>query len=423
MAQKLPKGCLEYNAEDQELIDKILSTTIEVYERFAYRHLDSSSLQDLGYLTEEGSLTKEIYKVSRHQEDSSKAKMGLRFDLTKPFARHISENNHSLPFPFKRWDYGRVYRGEKPQKGRLRQFYQCDFDVVNRGDLPLYYDFEVVQVIYEVMNALLGENTFDIRFNHRGLVNDLLKNYGIENDLQDLVYKLLDSFYKIDRRDFSQELEKLGLREFSDDLLACLESKVDSLESFERLKEMSLFSGLVDSEPLKAIEYYFKLGINAQLDLTIVRGLGYYTGFVVESFVDGNEGFGSVFSGGRYDNLVQSSDTIPGVGASIGISRIAQILKLRQTSEASLLFDDELVFISVLDDKKESILVALRLCSAINKKTNTLIDVPGKRLSKLIDAMKPRWLVSIINSNLILKDLKNKEVISRDLASTIATLQ
>ena len=164
----LPKGCIEYNPKFQNTIDNVISKITNTYSKYGFQHLDTSIIQYIDELSGAGEISKEIYSLARAKDDqiSSKTDYALRFDLTKPLARYIEENRFDITFPFKRWDFGQVFRGERPQKGRYRQFYQCDFDIVGKENLSLYYDYEVCSVVCKIMSQLKIQN-FTLKINNR----------------------------------------------------------------------------------------------------------------------------------------------------------------------------------------------------------------------------------------------------------------
>lgn len=406
---RIPKGCKELNVQDQAVFDLILGTAQEVYKDFGYQHLDTSLMQDLSYLTEEDSVKQEIYKAVRNKGNEDEASVGLRFDLTKPFARYVSEKSSELTFPYKRWDSGLVFRGERPQKGRQRQFVQCDFDVVNKKSLSYYYDVEVIQVVSAIMEKLVGKN-YEIRINHRGLVNDVLDALGVDSEASVAVFLLLDKYYKLDKEDFLSKLSDIIGENKSEELVRLVEFEVNSLEDLNAAREATVLSKLKSSENLETLLFYYESGVTPKFDFSIVRGLGYYTGFVIETFVTGSESIGSVFSGGRYDNLVTAEQKIPGVGASIGVSRIAEVI----LEMNKLVQKDDGVLIALVNPTAKDTQDAAALARTIPK-ANIIAITSLKTLGKFLKNANYTQLVSKDGTSWSLKDLQSGEKTNFDL--------
>ncbi len=339
----LPKGCIEYNPQFQNIIDKVVSKVSNLYTSYGFRHLDTSIIQYLETLNTTGEISKEIYSLARAKDDkdSSKTDYALRFDLTKPLARYVEENKFDLNFPFKRWDYGQVFRGERPQKGRYRQFYQCDFDIIGKESLSLYYDYEVCSIVCNIMSKL-GIEDFTLKINNRKFLNDILNLLLVQKDTHKSIMNLLDKFYKLEMSVFQKELEILTSKEISDKIIFILNesqeihlSEIKSL--FQKINlDISQSEGYLELKSI--LEFVTEKELSKiKFDLSIVRGLDYYTGFVFETYLDKEPKLGSVFSGGRYENLIESEDTkYPGVGGSIGISRLASYLESNYSEKTNV---------------------------------------------------------------------------------------
>lgn len=330
----LPKGCIEYNPHFQNIIDKVVSKVTNLYKSYGFQHLDTSIIQYLEELSGEGEINKEIYSLSRAKTDQTQTTTdyALRFDLTKPLARYVEENKFDLTFPFKRWDYGQVFRGERPQKGRYRQFYQCDFDIIGKESLSLYYDYEVCSIVCNIMDKL-GIEDFTLKINNRKFLNDILNLLLVQKDTHKSIMNLLDKFYKLEMSVFQKELEILTSKEISDKIIFILNesqeihlSEIKSL--FQKINlDISQSEGYLELKSI--LEFVTEKELSKiKFDLSIVRGLDYYTGFVFETYLNKESKLGSIFSGGRYENLITSQDIkYPGVGGSIGISRLASYLE------------------------------------------------------------------------------------------------
>jgi histidyl-tRNA synthetase len=258
----------------------------------------------------------------------------MRFDLTVPLAKYVALYNNDLTFPFKRYQIGKVYRGERPQKGRFREFYQCDIDIIDRDELNIVYDAEVLAVIYTIFSKL-ELPAFKIYINNRKLLSGYLEHLSIADKTVD-VLRLVDKIKKIPEEAFLGELKDLGLPEDKNSsLLKFIKINgvnndiIASLEDL-RIENDNFVTGLTELKTV--IEQAQNLGMpanNIQIDLSITRGLDYYTGTVYETFFDEYPQFGSVCSGGRYDNLssVFMDKKFPGVGISIGLTRLFDQLR------------------------------------------------------------------------------------------------
>lgn len=339
----LPKGCIEYNPQFQDIIDQVVFNITNLYKSYGFKHLDTSIIQYLEGLNLTGEINKEIYSLARAKDDkdSSKTEYALRFDLTKPLARYVEENQFDLNFPFKRWDYGQVFRGEKPQKGRYRQFYQCDFDIIGKENLSLYYDYEVCSIVYNILYKL-GIEDFTIKINNRKFINDILILLKVPQNLNKDIFILLDKFYKLELSKFKKELEILTSKEISDKIIFILNNTQN--KALSELKPLFQEINLDISESEGFLELISILKFisreelsKIQFDLSIVRGLDYYTGFVFETYLNQDTKLGSIFSGGRYENLINSQGIkYPGIGGSVGISRLATYLEKTQSQESSI---------------------------------------------------------------------------------------
>ena len=331
MTARTLQGFMELLPEEQIVMEKMKAVIAHTYELFGFAPLDTPVLELAEVLLSKsgGDTEKQIYEFKKGDTD-----LAMRFDLTVPLAKYVALYNNNLTFPFKRYQIGKVYRGERPQKGRFREFYQCDIDIIDRDELNIVYDAEVLAVIYTVFNKL-ELPAFKIYLNNRKLLSGFLESLNIADKTVD-VLRLVDKIKKIPEEAFLGELQDMGLPEeqnrrllefikingSNDEIIAQLEDLNVAAENFQ--------TGL---EELKTvIKQACNLGINQdniQIDLSITRGLDYYTGTVYETFFDDYKHFGSVCSGGRYDNLssVFMDKKFPGVGISIGLTRLFDQLR------------------------------------------------------------------------------------------------
>ena len=320
---------------EQQFID-ILRRTFELH---GFSGIQTRAVEPLTELTRKGETSKEVYLLSRLQSGPGEAgeadpakQLGLHFDLTVPFARYVIDNAGILHFPFKRYQVQKVWRGERPQEGRFREFYQVDIDVVGDGSLPLHYDVEVPLIMHEALSAL-PIPAITIHVSNRKVAQGFYQSVGIEDDRLVEVLRVVDKLDKIGTDAVAVELVEtvgitraqaeaaLGLATMTgtdpDQLRARVLGALDGAEP-----SALLLAGLDELESLLRVAARRRPGAIVA-DLKIARGLDYYTGTVYESFMAGHEDLGSVCSGGRYDSLASNGKrTFPGVGISVGLSRL-----------------------------------------------------------------------------------------------------
>lgn len=315
----------EQEIEKTQLMDRLKS----VYESFGFVPIDTPALELTEVLLGKGGgeTDKQVYRF----QDKGKRDVSMRFDLTVPFARFMAQHHHELYLPFKRYHISKVWRGENTQRGRYREFYQCDFDMV--GVDSASSDFEILTMMKASMDAL-GVKNVTIHFNHRGLFNRFLAKLGLENDTVE-VLRLVDKLAKIGEEKVLSGLEELCDAQGAKEVLQFIQAK-DSFDStLQQMVELAGGPG-EDSQRLQdiwAMANELDIADSLQLNPSITRGLDYYTGLVYETFLDDLPGLGSVCSGGRYNNLagLYSKEQLPGVGASVGLDRLlAGLEELKQ---------------------------------------------------------------------------------------------
>jgi histidyl-tRNA synthetase len=267
-------------------------------------------------------------------EANKKPELALRFDLTVPLARYVAEHEAQLNFPFRRYQIQRVYRGERAQKGRYREFYQCDIDVVGKDSLSIAYDSELPAVIAGIFSEL-AFGKFTIHVNNRKLLRGLLESLGIADDKHADVLHEVDRLRKLGRADVELRVAPLVGVEIGRELLDALTGPLDALRSRDNA---TLREGIDELE--RVYNGTRALGVpesQIKIELSIVRGLDYYTGTVYETFLDDHPEYGSICSGGRYENLAghYTKSKLPGVGISIGVTRLlAQMLEAEKSAPA-----------------------------------------------------------------------------------------
>lgn len=328
---KLPGGFRDYLPEDMIPRKAMFDTISRTFERFGFAPLDTPGIEKTEILTGgDSNFKKQIYGVVSQGGDENE--LSLRFDLTVPLARVIAANSGTLKRPFKRYQMGKVWRGERQQAGRYREFVQCDADIV--GSSRASADAEIIALMDATMRAL-GFSNFLIRVNNRKILNGLAMYAGFEEWKTEPVLRALDKLGK-------QPWEEVA-KELSDKNGAYLsETQIERIEKFLKIKSTnykkvleeasSLMKGIVIaeegiqelSEVAKYLEWFGVPESAWTIDFSVARGLGYYTGTIYETILTDLPQIGSVFSGGRYDNLIArfGGNDVPAVGTSIGVDRL-----------------------------------------------------------------------------------------------------
>lgn len=326
VAPRTLPGFMELNPNDQVKFDQMKETIRRSYERFGFLPLDTPviELSEVLLAKAGGETEKQIYRFKKGESD-----LALRFDLTVPLAKYVSEYYNDLAFPFKRYQIGKVYRGEKAQKGRYREFYQCDIDIIGDGELSIINDAQIPSIIYNVFKEL-GFDNFTICINNRKIFNGLFRSLGLSDDSTDIL-RIIDKIEKIGQDAVRSELETLGVDCKAIDTIinfVSIEGTVD--EKLFELSKLAIADQLFNDgvqELTDVVKYIRALNVPEEyytIDLKIARGLDYYTGTVYETFLNDYRKIGSVCSGGRFDNLAEyyTDKKLPGVGISIGLTRL-----------------------------------------------------------------------------------------------------
>ncbi len=328
---KTVSGFPEWLPEERLVEQRWFDHIRKVFESYGFCSIETPSVEEIDVLLAKGEVDKEIYVLERlhKDEDSDKeSRLALHFDQTVPFARYTAQHFNELVFPFKRYQMQRVWRGERPQMGRMREFYQCDIDVINVDNLPLSFDAEIPAVIYEVLEGLeIGR--VQIRISNRKILLGLLAHLEIEDVVS--VTRIIDKIEKLNREQIEELLSQEGLSQDQIDkilYLAQTKGNADNINAINIENDM-MREGV--EELIYVLKNLSHLPDHAVIgDLSIVRGLDYYTGTVYETqLLDVPEFDGSVCSGGRYDDLAGSfiKKHLPGVGISIGFSRLFDVIR------------------------------------------------------------------------------------------------
>lgn len=340
-------GFMELLPTEQIKFNNMMDKIRKSYEKFGFLPLDTPVIEMAEVLLAKagGETEKQIYRFNKGETD-----LALRFDLTVPLAKYVCEYNNDISFPFKRYQIGKVYRGERPQKGRYREFYQCDIDIIGDGTLSIVNDAEIPSVIYTTIKEF-GFDNFTIRINNRKILNGLFAELELEDKSVEIM-RIIDKLEKIGRDNVKKCLQDLNIEDDKiEKILNFIEidgttdEKLQKLESLNFTNELFL-EGLNDlKEVVKYVRLFGVPDTNFKVDLTIARGLDYYTGTVYETFLNDYRELGSICSGGRYDNLAEfyTDKKMPGVGVSIGLTRLfsklseLNILKEKEESISKVL--------------------------------------------------------------------------------------
>lgn len=339
---KILKGFRDFLPQDEILRSDLIEKLTKTFRSYGFVPIDTPVLEYTEILLRKsnGETEKQMFRF----EDNGGRDVAMRFDLTVPFARFTAQHKEELYFPFKRYHISKVWRGEKPQAGRYREFVQCDFDTV--GSDSAVSDFETLSLMKAALSAI-GVDEIKIHVNHRGIFNRFLKKLGLSEKSEDIL-RAVDKIAKVGEEKVSAELEEIT---GNADSSAKIIDYIKPLSSFEEtLSHIEELAGGEDedSKRMKTIFSMMKAaGIKGtyMLDPAITRGLDYYTGIVYETFLEKLPSIGSVCSGGRYDNLagLYMKEKLPGVGSSIGLDRlIAGLSELGITNAKGSYLDVEI---------------------------------------------------------------------------------
>jgi histidyl-tRNA synthetase len=329
----------------------VLDTLRKTFELHGFSSIETRAVETVGQLLRKGEIDKEVYGLSRLQEEEDEASrpnttdkadpnaLALHFDLTVPFARYVVENAGYLAFPFRRYQIQKVWRGERPQEGRAREFTQADIDVVGDGELPFRYDVEIALVIAEALSALPIPD-FRLRINNRKLAEGFYRGIGLTDTAG--VLRSIDKLEKIGEGKVAELLKsELG----ASDEQAALALKLATIRTedtsfVDQVRALGVSGDLLE-EGLSELQQVIEAAVQRApgkvvADLSIARGLDYYTGTVVETVLVGHEQLGSICSGGRYDALASKGNRkFPGVGLSIGVTRLVSRILSQELATAT----------------------------------------------------------------------------------------
>ena len=324
-------GFMELLPGPQQQMEQIMAILRETYSLYGFTPLDTPAIEAADVLLAKGGgeTEKQIYRFQKGDSD-----LALRFDLTVPLAKYVALHYGELSFPFRRYQIGKVYRGERAQRGRFREFYQADIDVIGDGKLDISNEAEIPSIIYKTFSQM-GLRRFQIRVNNRKILNGFYAMLGLSEQSGDIM-RTVDKLDKIGAEKVRTLLvEECGLaEERADEILrfiAIRGTNAEVLTALEGYRGRNEVFDLGLDELTAVVKYLGAFGVpeeNFAVDLTIARGLDYYTGTVYETTLLDHPEIGSVCSGGRYDNLAEyyTDRALPGVGISIGLTRLFYVL-------------------------------------------------------------------------------------------------
>lgn len=392
-------GFMELQPTDQVVLNQMKEKIQKSYERFGFLPMDTPILELSEVLLAKagGETEKQIYRFTKGDTD-----LAMRFDLTVPLAKYVAQNYGVLQFPFRRYQIGKVYRGERPQRGRFREFYQADIDIIGDGELSLLNDAEIPSIIYTTFKEL-GFDDFTICINNRKILNGFFEFLQL-SDISTQVMRIIDKLEKIGIDQLKKELSEIGVKEKSiDQILDFISIMGNNEDKIKALEELHITNAVFESglselkEVIKNIKLFDVPESHFMIDLTIARGLDYYTGTVYETFLNDYKQIGSVCSGGRYDNLADyyTDKPLPGVGISIGLTRLfyqLNELDLLKVDKASI---SDVLVVSMSDD----ISACLPVASAFRKEgIHTEVYMNNKKLKakfKYADKLKIPYMAII----------------------------
>ncbi len=374
MAKMTPRtlsGFMELLPGPQQQMERIMETLRETYALYGFTPLDTPIIEASEVLLAKGGgeTEKQIYRFQKGDSD-----LALRFDLTVPLAKYVALHYSDLSFPFRRYQIGKVYRGERAQRGRFREFYQADIDIIGDGKLDILSEAEIPSIIYQVFTRL-GLQRFQIRVNNRKILNGFYASLGLTEKSQDIM-RTVDKLDKIGAEKVSALLtgEEIGLTEAqAREILDFIAIRGTNAEVLSALAQYQGRSELFDaglSELTTVVQYLSAFGVpedHFAVDLTIARGLDYYTGTVYETAMLDHPEIGSICSGGRYDNLAEyyTDRQLPGVGISIGLTRLFYVLgEQKMLNEQLNTAPADVLILPMTEDLSPSIALATRLRAA-----------------------------------------------------------
>lgn len=406
-------GFMELLPDEQRIFNDMVKRISRIYEENGLIPMDTPIIEKEEVLLAKsaGETGKQIYNFKKGDRN-----LALRFDLTVPLARYVAQYFNALSFPFKRYQIGKVYRGERNQKGRYREFYQCDVDIIGNGKLDIKNDAFIISLASQAFKSI-GLKGYKFQISNRKILEGVFQNFKIDNKSD--VMTLIDKYDKMDKDDCIKELELLVGEEKSKIIMDIITIDGTSKEVIDKINRLNIsnetfFKGI---DEIKEVIKYMKIfGVDENeyiIDFKIIRGLDYYTGTVFETILCGNESYGSICSGGRYDNLAENytDNILPGVGISIGLTRLFFVLK-------------EIGFIDTYDlqDKLDYLIIPMgetyEYCAEVSK----YLRASGFKVDMYLDDDKFKKKLNYANKIGVSKviiigedEVNNREVVIKDM--------
>ena len=328
-------GMQELLPEQQAIFNNLKNTIAEVYHSHGYLDIETPTIErtEILFAKAGGDTEKQIYKVVKTAESADDSDQALRFDHTVPLARYVVEHENSLAFPFKVSQIGPNFRGERAQKGRFREFYQCDIDVISRNSLPIAYDADVIATLIQTLLSFGLATPVLARISNRKILTGLIEALNLTDKATD-IYSIIDHAEKVSPEKTKDSFTEIGVHEeCCQKLLTFIDLRGERSYIIDSLKNLNIsnptfLDGVSELNKVLGLLESMKLSRHIIADMKIVRGLDYYTGTVFEFILPEYKSIGSIGGGGRYDNLTGyfTEQIFPGVGGSIGLTRLFYIL-------------------------------------------------------------------------------------------------
>lgn len=414
VAKTLP-GFMELLPQEQILFNQMKEKIQKTYEKFGFLPIDTPIIESTEVLLAKagGETEKQLYSFTKGDSN-----LTLRFDLTVPLAKYVAMHANELSFPFRRYQIGKVYRGERAQRGRFREFYQCDIDVIGDGELNIINDAEIPSIMYNVFKELGLEN-FTIRINNRKILNGLFEDINAKEVSVDIM-RTIDKIEKIGTEKVKAEIKELGISDENiEKVIRFITIEGTTDEKLQELQNMKIDNETYKQgvqELIEVIRYIRLFNVPEEcfaVDVSIARGLDYYTGTVYETFLNDYKSIGSICSGGRYNNLSEyyTDRKMPGVGMSIGLTRLFFVLNDMNLIKATQKSISKILVVSMVPDLKPAIETANALRAAGINSEIYFDDKKIKAKFKYADKLQIPYVIVIgedeVNSGTV--TLKNME--------------
>ena len=431
VAKTLP-GFMELLPQEQVLFNQMKEKIQKTYEKFGFLPIDTPVIESTEVLLAKagGETEKQLYSFTKGDSN-----LTLRFDLTVPLAKYVAIHSNELSFPFRRYQIGKVYRGERAQRGRFREFYQCDIDVIGDGELNIINDAEIPSIMYTVFKELGLEN-FTIRINNRKILNGLFESINAKDVAVDIM-RIIDKIEKIGEEKVKQELKELNIPEESVEQVikfirinGTTDEKLQELENLNINNETYLEGVKELKDVIKYIRAFRVPEPCFTVDVSIARGLDYYTGTVYETFLNDYKSIGSICSGGRYNNLSEyyTDKKLPGVGMSIGLTRLFFILNDMNLIKVQRKSISKVLVVSMVSDLSQAIETANKLREA---GINTEVYFDDKKIKakfKYADKLRIPYVIvigedEIKSGTLTLKNMETGKQVGKTIEEIIELMK